>query len=273
MNVVGRISALCALLCLISYSQAAEPTLPTSDKDRPQVVATFSIVAYDPEEEAWAIGVASKFLAVGHVVPWAEAETGAIATQSLANTSYGPNGLALLREGKSAAEVLEILVEADEQKQNRQVGIVDRFGNAATFTGEECLPWCGGKTGDHYACQGNILAGPEVIENMAAAFEKSEKPLAWRVMEALQAADQSGGDIRGRQSAAILVVKDGAGYGGFNDRMIDLRVDDHATPIQELARILQLKLEPSEKVQSEETQPEETQQEDAPEESADQDSN
>ncbi|MEW4487055.1 DUF1028 domain-containing protein [Thalassoglobus sp. JC818] len=258
MKVVGLISALCVLL---SHHLCADE--PTPDSDRPQIVATFSIVAYDPEEEAWAIGVASKFLAVGHVVPWAESDAGAIATQSLANTSYGPNGLALLRDGKSAEEVLETLIEADEQKQKRQVGIVDRSGNAATFTGEECLPWCGGKTGNHYACQGNILAGPEVIENMAAAYEKSEKPLAWRVMEALQAADQSGGDIRGRQSAAILVVKDGAGYGGFNDRMIDLRVDDHEAPIKELARILQLKLSPSD----------ESQEEKDSEESADQSSN
>ena len=222
----------------------AEDTSTTARVNESQVVSTFSIVAYDPESESWGIGVASKFLAVGHVVPWAKADVGAIATQSFANTTYGPNGLKLLKEGRSAEDVLEILLDLDEKKENRQVGIVDREGNAATFTGKECLPWCGGKTGENYACQGNILAGPEVVEKMANAYESTEAPFAWRIMAALQAADEAGGDIRGRQSAAILIVKDDAGYGGFNDRMIDFRVDDHKTPIAELARILAIKVKP-----------------------------
>lgn len=207
-----------------------------------KVVSTFSIVAYDPVEKEWGIGVASKFLAVGHVVPWAKAEEGAVATQSFANTSYGPQGLKLLAEGGSAEDVIQALTAADPMRANRQIGIVDKSGHSATFTGEKCLPWAGGKTGEHYACQGNILAGPEVIEKMAATFESSEGPLTWRIMDALKAADEAGGDIRGRQSAAILVVKEGAGYGGFNDRMIDFRVDDHQTPIAELERIVSLKL-------------------------------
>ena len=212
--------------------------------DSHQVVSTFSIVAYDPELKAWGIGVASKFLAVGHVVPWAKSDVGAIATQSFANTTYGPEGLKLLDEGKSPEEVIKILTNADEKQANRQVGIVDRDGNAATFTGEKCLPWCGGKTGKFYACQGNILAGPEVVDNMAKAYEESEAKFAWRIMAALEAADAAGGDIRGRQSAAILIVKDGAGYGGYNDRMIDFRVDDHEQPIIELGRILSLRVPP-----------------------------
>lgn len=206
------------------------------------LVSTYSIVAYDPVEQAWGIGVASKFLAVGHVVPWATAGVGGIATQSYANTTYGPQGLKLLQEGKTADEVIKLLTEADPQRANRQVGIVDGQGNGATFTGEKCLPWAGGQTGENYACQGNILAGPQVITEMAQAFEKSSGNLAWRIMLALEAAEAAGGDIRGRQSAALLVVKADAGYGGYNDRMIDFRVDDHEAPIIELARILSLKL-------------------------------
>ncbi len=218
----------------------------SSRADRPvagtPVVSTFSIVAYDPETESWGISVASKFLAVGGVVPWASADAGAIATQSYANTSYGPLGLQALREGKSAEEVVKELTEADENRERRQVGIVDKQGNAANFTGKECLPWAGGKTGKHYTCQGNILAGPEVVDAMAEAYEKNDGPLAWRILSALEAADAKGGDIRGRQSAAILVVRAGSGYGGYNDRMIDFRVDDHESPIPELARILSLRL-------------------------------
>ena len=222
----------------------AEEPSAVAISETPQVVSTFSIVAYDAEQKAWGIGVASKFLAVGHVVPWAGSDAGAIATQSYANTSYGPRGLKLLQEGKSAEEVMKVLTESDEQRGRRQVGIVDKEGNAATYTGEKCLPWCGGKTGKNYTCQGNILAGPEVVEEMASAFEQSEGPLAWKIIAALKAADAAGGDVRGRQSAAILIVKEGAGYGGFNDRMIDFRVDDHEQPIPELARILSLRIKP-----------------------------
>jgi uncharacterized Ntn-hydrolase superfamily protein len=173
-------------------------------------------------------------------VPWAKAGVGAIATQSHANTTYGPKGLELLGQGKSAEEVIKLLTEEDEGKDVRQAGIVDAKGSAATFTGSKCTEWAGGKTGKHYACQGNILAGEAVVDDMAKAFEEAKGPLAWRLMAALEAAEKAGGDKRGKQSAAILVVRDKAGYSGFNDRLIDFRVDDHATPVQELARILAL---------------------------------
>jgi uncharacterized Ntn-hydrolase superfamily protein len=205
-------------------------------------ICTFSIVAYDPERQEWGIAVASKFLAVGSVVPWAKAGVGAIATQSHANTSYGPKGLELLGEGKSAEEVIKLLTEEDPGKDVRQVGIVDSKGNTATYSGSKCTAWAGGKTGKNYACQGNILAGEAVVDDMAKAFEDSKGPLAWRLLAALEAAEKAGGDKRGKQSAAILVVRDKAGYSGFNDRMIDFRVDDHANPVQELARILALRL-------------------------------
>ncbi len=248
MSILKTLAVLFPVLAMSHLLCADEPA-PTPELNGQKVVSTFSIVAYDPETKEWGIGVASKFLAVGHVVPWAKAGQGAIATQSLANTTYGPKGLKLLKEGLPATEVLKQLTDSDPQRASRQVGLVDKSGNAATYTGEKCLPWAGGKTGDHFACQGNILAGPEVIDKMANAFEKSEGPLTWRIMDALKAADEAGGDIRGRQSAAILVVKEGAGYAGFNDRMIDFRVDDHETPIQELARIVSLKLKQPEKTE------------------------
>lgn len=221
-------------LCMILFVGSAQ--------SEDQIVSTFSIVAYDPATESWGIGVASKFLGVGSVVPWAKADVGAIATQSYANTTYGPEGLKLLQQGTSAEEAIKMLTEADELRERRQVGIVDAEGNPATFTGKECLPWAGGKTGKHYSCQGNILAGPEVVDDMAEAYENTKGPLAWRIMAALEAADAAGGDVRGRQSAAIYIVKKDAGYGGYNDRMVDFRVDDHETPIPELARILALRI-------------------------------
>lgn len=231
-----------SLIIFFAASLHAEDLPDRIEAPKQQVVSTFSIVAYDPGTKEWGIGVASKFLAVGHVVPWAKAGQGAVATQSFANTTYGPEGLKLLAQGAPASEVIKVLTDADPMRANRQLGIVDQAGEAATFTGEKCLPWAGGKTGDFYACQGNILKGPEVIENMAKTFESTKGPLAWRIMDALAAADEAGGDIRGRQSAAILVVKEGGGYAGLNDRMIDFRVDDHQTPIVELERILGLKL-------------------------------
>jgi len=188
------------------------------------------------------VAVASKFLAVGAVVPWAKAGVGAIATQSHANTTYGPKGLELLSQGKSAEEVIKLLTDEDKGKDVRQVGIIDAKGNAATFTGTKCNAWAGGKTGKHFACQGNILAGEAVVNDMAMAFEGSSGPLAWRLLAALESAEKAGGDSRGKQSAAILVVREKSGYSGFNDRMIDFRVDDHANPVQELGRILGLRL-------------------------------
>lgn len=206
------------------------------------LVETFSIVAYDPGTKEWGVGVASKYLAVGSVVPWANAGVGAIATQSYANTGYGPDGLAMLAKGMSAEEVLKKLTAGDEKRAFRQVGIVDAKGDTANFTGEKCNPWAGAKSGPHFTCQGNLLAGPEVVDAMAEAFEKTKGPLAWRIMASLEAGDAKGGDKRGKQSAAIYIVRDKGGAGGYNDRYIDFRVDDHAEPITELARILALKL-------------------------------
>ncbi len=231
----------CLVIAAIAFSAATiamPPAPPSAEPD----VNTFSIVAHDPERKEWGVGVASKFLAVGSVVPWAKAGVGAIATQAFANTSYGPKGLDLLAQGKSAEEVIKILTDEDKNKDRRQLGIVDAKGNAATFTGAGCMKWAGGKSGKNYACQGNILAGEAVVNDMAKAFEESKGRLAWRIIAALEAAEKAGGDKRGKQSAAILVVREKGGYGGFNDRMIDFRVDDHEKPIQELARILALRL-------------------------------
>ncbi|HET7627034.1 MAG TPA: DUF1028 domain-containing protein [Bacillales bacterium] len=204
------------------------------------VVATFSIAAYDPEAEEWGIAVQSKFLAVGSVVPWLKAGAGAVATQSYANTSYGPEGLKLLESGMSAEEVVKRLTDADEDRDLRQVGIVDKSGAAATFTGKDCFEWAGGRIGNHYAAQGNILVNEETVNAMAETFERVDGSLASRLLAALEAGQLAGGDRRGRQSAALAVVREGGGYGGFNDRVVDLRVDDHEKPIKELARIYQL---------------------------------
>ncbi len=202
--------------------------------------STFSIVAYDPQEPAWGIAVASKFPAVGAVVPWARAGAGAVATQSYANTAYGPQGLALMADGLSAQEALERLLAEDPEREKRQVGLVDARGGAATFTGRDCHAWAGGLTGAGYAVQGNILTGPEVIQAMAQTFEASRGPLYRRLHAALLAGDRAGGDRRGRQSAAILVVKPQGGYGGFNDRWVDYRVDDHPDPVPRLGELLDL---------------------------------
>ncbi len=203
-------------------------------------MATFSIVGFDPETKEWGVAVQSKFVAVGAVCPWAKAGVGAISTQSYANTSFGPRGLELLAAGKSAQEVLDILLASDPGREKRQVGIVDSRGNAATFTGSECHDWAGGVTGENYTAQGNILVSEETVQAMARTFETSEGPLAERLLAALEAGQNAGGDARGQQAAALLVVQEGAGYGGFNDVKIDLRVDDHPTPITELQRIYQV---------------------------------
>jgi uncharacterized Ntn-hydrolase superfamily protein len=204
------------------------------------MLSTFSIVACDLEAREWGVAVQSKFLAVGPVVPWAEAKVGAIATQAYANTSYGPRGLELLRSGLSAQEALERLISEDDEREHRQVGIVDAQGRAAAFTGEECYEWAGHTVREGFTCLGNILAGEAVVQEMAEAFSKTEGPLAERLIAALRAGQQAGGDRRGQQSAALLVVKEKGGYGGFTDRLIDLRVDDHPQPIEELARLLNL---------------------------------
>jgi uncharacterized Ntn-hydrolase superfamily protein len=198
---------------------------------------TFSIVACDPDGEQLGVAVASKFLAVGAVVPWLEARVGAIATQALANTRYGADGLALLRGGASAREALDAVLAADAGRDERQAGFVDARGRGATHTGQDCMAWAGGRTGPGYAVQGNILTGPDVVEAMATAHEASSGALAERLLLALAAGDAAGGDRRGRQSAAIAVVAPGGGYGGNDDNLVDLRVDDHDDPVGELRRL------------------------------------
>jgi uncharacterized Ntn-hydrolase superfamily protein len=198
---------------------------------------TFSIVGYDPQEKEWGIAVQSKFLGVGAVVPFVKAGVGAVATQSYANTAYGPQALELMAQGKSAEEVMELITKDDPDKEMRQVGLIDAKGNGATFTGTYCYDWAGGMTGMHFAAQGNILVDENTVKAMAETFESTEGSLAHRLLQALNAGQQAGGDSRGQQSAALLVVKEKGGYGGYNDRYIDLRVDDHPEPITELIRI------------------------------------
>jgi uncharacterized Ntn-hydrolase superfamily protein len=200
--------------------------------------STYSIVACDLERGEWGVGVQSKFLAVGSVVPWAEPQVGAIATQALANVSYGPQGLELLRTGRSAEETVAELTKADEGRADRQLGVLDGQGRAASYTGSACLEWAGGKTGNCYATQGNILVSEETVAALASTFEQTAgEPLADRLLDALAAAQRAGGDRRGQQSASLLVVKKGGGYGGTSDVMVDLRVDDHPAPIDELRRL------------------------------------
>jgi uncharacterized Ntn-hydrolase superfamily protein len=204
-------------------------------------VATYSIVACDLEAEQWGVAVQSKFLAVGSVVPWAEPHVGAIATQSYANPRYGPDGLALLREGKSAEDVARTLTDADDDRAHRQLGVVDAQGRAATFTGDECQDWAGGRTGDGYAAQGNILVSAATVDALAETFEaNAQLPLAERLLECLAAAQAAGGDRRGQQSASLLVVEKDGGYAKLSDTIVDLRVDDHERPIPELRRIFAL---------------------------------
>jgi uncharacterized Ntn-hydrolase superfamily protein len=205
------------------------------------VVATYSIVACDLETKQWGVAVQSKFLAVGSVVPWAQPEVGAIATQAYANPTYGPDGLALLHEGLSASEVVERLTSADEGRAERQVGVVDAQGGSASWTGPDCNDWAGHRTGDSYAAQGNILVGEETVAALATTFEASARlPLAERLIESLAAAQTAGGDRRGQQSASLLVVQKDGGYAGLSDVLVDLRVDDHERPIPELRRIYEL---------------------------------
>jgi uncharacterized Ntn-hydrolase superfamily protein len=202
------------------------------------VVATYSIVACDLEASQWGVAVQSKFLAVGSVVPAAEPEVGAIATQAYANPRYGPDGLALLREGLSAEEAVERLTSADEGRAERQLGIVDASGGSASWTGPDCSDWAGGKTGPGYAAQGNILVGEETVAALAKTFEETgHLPLVQRLLECLVAAQAAGGDRRGQQSASLLVVERDGGYAGLSDILVDLRVDDHERPIEELRRI------------------------------------
>jgi uncharacterized Ntn-hydrolase superfamily protein len=205
------------------------------------VIPTYSIVACDLEAREWGVAVQSKFLAVGAAVPAAEAEVGALATQAWANLAYRPQGLALLREGYAAEDVTRTLVGADEGRGHRQLGVVDAHGRAATYTGSECLEWAGGTTGHGYAAQGNILVSAATVEALAKTFEHSGgQPLSERLLRCLAAAESAGGDRRGRQSSALLVVRKDGGYGGTSDVAVDLRVDDHLQPIEELERIYRI---------------------------------
>jgi uncharacterized Ntn-hydrolase superfamily protein len=202
------------------------------------VIATFSIAACDLEAAQWGVATQSKFLAVGSVVPWAKPYVGAIATQAYANPRYGPDGLALLREGLSAAEAVERLTAGDEGRAHRQVGIVDGDGRSATFTGGDCMDWAGGIAGPCFAAQGNILVGEATVAALASTFTATAgRPLAERLIRSLAAAQAAGGDRRGQQSAALLVVERDGGYAQLSDTLVDLRVDDHADPIAELGRL------------------------------------
>jgi uncharacterized Ntn-hydrolase superfamily protein len=203
-----------------------------------EVVATYSIVACDLAAGQWGVATQSKFLAVGSVVPWGEADVGAVATQSYANPSYGPDGLRLLRDGLSAEETVARLTDADEGRDQRQLGIVDGRGGAATYTGSDCHAWAGGRTGPCFAAQGNILVSEETVDALAETFGATPgRPLAERLLDCLAAAQAAGGDKRGQQSAALLVVEKNAGYAGLSDTLVDLRVDDDAGPIEELRRL------------------------------------
>jgi uncharacterized Ntn-hydrolase superfamily protein len=205
------------------------------------LIATYSIAACDLEAQQWGVSVQSKFLSVGSVVPWAEPYVGAVATQAYANPRYGPNGLQLLRDGLSAQEVVDRLTGEDEGRDHRQLGVVDGDGNAATYTGKECMDWAGGRTGTNYAAQGNILVSAETVDALAQTFESSAgRPLADRLIDCLAAAQAAGGDSRGQQSSALLVVQRDGGYARMSDVVVELRVEDHERPIEELRRIYTL---------------------------------
>jgi len=205
-----------------------------------RTIATYSIAACDLDAGQWGVATQSKFLAVGSVVPWAEPRVGAIATQAYANPRYGSEGLGLLREGLSAEEVVQRLTAADEGRDQRQLGIVDREGRSASFTGAECLDWAGGRTGPCYAAQGNILVSAATVDAIAETFESSTGTLAERLLDCLDSAQAAGGDRRGQQSAALLVVEQDGGYAKLSDTIVELRVEDHELPLTELRRLYRL---------------------------------
>jgi uncharacterized Ntn-hydrolase superfamily protein len=239
--------ALMVLSAIMPLASCSSPTLSDARRNGVpprHIVATYSIAAFDPATGDLGVAVQSKYFGVGTVVPWAKAGVGAIATQALANIRYGPEGLSLLAEGKSPEQALKILTEKDGDRDSRQCGIVDAQGRSASYTGKECMAFAGHRTGKHYAIQGNILAGQKVIDSMAAAYEAAQKvegsELADWLVAAIQAGEDAGGDRRGRQSAALLVVRDQGGYDGASDRYIDLRIEDHKDPTHELARLLEI---------------------------------
>jgi len=231
-------AALLPVWTAIPLATAPVPGRPSPVDFRQPVVSTFSIVARDPATGELGVGVASRFFAVGAVVPWARAGIGAVATQSFMNTTFGPRGLDLLAAGLTPEETLQVLLRGDDNPTRRQVGIVAADGASATYTGSGCIAWAGGRHGPNYAVQGNILTGEAVVAALEKTFLETKGTLADRIYAALCAGDAQGGDSRGRQSAAILVVKAGAGYGGYTDRAIDIRVDDHPDPFKELGRLL-----------------------------------
>jgi len=242
--IVVRAASPHAVVAALKRPEVSSVLVPTEQRDLVDLdlvkltYGTYSIAACDLEAAQWGVATQSKFLAVGSVVPWAEPHVGAIATQAYANPRYGPEGLALLREGSSAEEAVERLTGADDERQHRQLGIVDGQGRAATYTGSECLHWAGGRTGEGYAAQGNILVSKETVDALADTFEATAgRPLAERLLDCLDAAQAAGGDSRGQESAALLVVEKDAGYANLSDVVIDLRVDDHERPLEELRRI------------------------------------
>lgn len=201
---------------------------------------TFSIVAYDPKKKEWGVAVQSKFIAVGSIVPFAKVNVGAVATQAWANTSYGPKSLALLEQGMTAEETIKIITQHDEKREHRQVGIVDSFGNVASFTGKKCFDWAGHVIGENYACQGNILVSEDTVLAMSHAYRETSGDLVEKLLAALEEGQEAGGDSRGKQSAAILIVKEEGAYDGGTDRYINVRVDEHEHPIKELRRVFEL---------------------------------
>jgi len=201
---------------------------------------TFSIVAFDPINKEWGVAVQSKFVAVGCIVPFAKAGIGAIATQAHVNTSFGPRGLRLLKEGLTAKDTIEKLLKDDEGRETRQIGIVDSFGNAAAFTGKECFDWAGHVVGENFTCQGNILVSDKVVKEMAIAYTNLKGDLVEKLFVALESAQKMGGDKRGRESAAIYIVKEKGAYDGGTDKYIDIRVDEHPTPIKELKKVFEI---------------------------------
>jgi len=229
---MAQIISVPLFLIVLSHTMAAY----AEDK----IISTFSIIAYDPETQELGVAVQSRFLAVGAVVPWAKAGVGAVATQAMGNTTHGPAALELLAKGDKPEDVAKALLEKDYGREQRQMGIVNAKGESTTFTGKECLEWAGGVSGKNYCIQGNILAGEAVVKAMEKSFLESKGELGERLIAALAAGQEAGGDKRGMQSAALLIVREGWGYLGLNDRYRDLRVDDHVEPIKELKRVYDL---------------------------------
>ena len=242
--VVVRAGSAAAVLQALKRPEVSSVLVPSDHRELLDIdlirmtYGTYSIAACDLEAGQWGVATQSKFLAVGSLVPWAEPHVGAVATQAYANPRYGPQGIALLREGLPAEAVVERLTSADEEREHRQLGVVDRDGRAATYTGSECHDWAGGRTGNGYAAQGNILVSEDTVNALAETFERTAgNPLAERLLDSLDAAQAAGGDSRGQQSAALLVVERNGGYANLSDVLVDLRVDDHERPLEELRRI------------------------------------